>query len=309
MSDAPGRTERKRQRRQERGQARAQAAATVAAAGPRYPLLLLGIAIAGAALSLWLAIVHASLAELPFCGVGSGCDIVQSSRWAELLGIPLAVLGIGMYGVLGACAWRLRRHADAWPLAWLTAFLGTVASLYYQVAVQIDLDAYCAWCLASLALIVAALVAATLARPAALSDWRWGRWLAGCGAGALLLAGALQLHYSGVLEPRDGRGEPYLEALAQHLTRSGAQFYGAYWCPHCQDQKRLFGAAAERLPYIECNPRSRGQLAPQCSRAGITGFPTWIIDGRRYPQTLRPAQLARYSAFRWDGPIPESVRD
>ena len=52
-------------------------------------------------------------------------------------------------------------------------------------------------------------------------------------------------------------------ALAEHLTNEGAVFYGAEWCSHCQEQKRLFGASASRLPYIECSPSGRN--APQSS--------------------------------------------
>ena len=30
-------------------------------------------------------------------------------------------------------------------------------------------------------------------------------------------------------------------ALTQHLKQVGAKMYGAFWCPHCQEQKQLFG--------------------------------------------------------------------
>ncbi len=32
--------------------------------------------------------------------------------------------------------------------------------------------------------------------------------------------------------------------LAQHLKQTEAKFYGAFWCPHCHDQKQLFGQEA-----------------------------------------------------------------
>ena len=59
-------------------------------------------------------------------------------------------------------------------------------------------------------------------------------------------------------------------ALAEHLAEEGALFYGASWCPHCQEQKRLFGASASRLPYIECSPAGRNTpQAPSCNSAGV----------------------------------------
>jgi len=66
-----------------------------------------------------------------------------------------------------------------------------------------------------------------------------------------------------------------LDTFATCVKDSGAEFYGAFWCPHCQNQKALFGSSAKLLPYIECStPDSQGML-PVCKEAGITGFPTW----------------------------------
>jgi hypothetical protein len=56
-------------------------------------------------------------------------------------------------------------------------------------------------------------------------------------------------------------------ALAQHLLASGAKFYGAYWCSHCQKQKSLFGAtAAANLPNV---PQMVKILNDNCVRTRI----------------------------------------
>ena len=45
-------------------------------------------------------------------------------------------------------------------------------------------------------------------------------------------------------------------ALANHLKSRGSVMYGAYWCPHCQHQKELFGKEAWALiDYVECSPK------------------------------------------------------
>ncbi len=71
------------------------------------------------------------------------------------------------------------------------------------------------------------------------------------------------------------------DSFAQCLTDAGAKFYGAYWCPHCQAQKKLFSNST-KLPYVECStPNGQGQL-PICIDAKITGYPTWeFADGSR----------------------------
>lgn len=71
-----------------------------------------------------------------------------------------------------------------------------------------------------------------------------------------------------------------LDQFAQCLNDSGAKFYGAFWCPHCAAQKKLFGNSVTKLPYIECsNPD--GQTQTQiCKDKEIKGYPTWIFaDG------------------------------
>ena len=52
--------------------------------------------------------------------------------------------------------------------------------------------------------------------------------------------------------------------------------YGAYWCPHCADQKALFSASFEYVPYIECGIQGDTTKIQQvCTDAGIKHFPTW----------------------------------
>lgn len=83
------------------------------------------------------------------------------------------------------------------------------------------------------------------------------------------------------------------DGLAQCLTDSGAKFYGAFWCPHCQTQKALFGKSAKLLPYVECSQADgKGQLQV-CIDEKIEGYPTWqFADGTRVSGEQTFAQLA-----------------
>ena len=83
------------------------------------------------------------------------------------------------------------------------------------------------------------------------------------------------------------------DGLAQCITDSGAQFYGAFWCPHCQAQKAMFGKSAKLLPYIECSqPDGKGQLQV-CIDQNIEGYPTWVFaDGSRKSGEHSFAELA-----------------
>lgn len=79
----------------------------------------------------------------------------------------------------------------------------------------------------------------------------------------------------------EGKKPGQYDALAQCLTKNNAKFYGAWWCSHCQAQKRAFGKSASYLPYIECQTQQSKQKQI-CIDAEIKGFPTWVFaDGSR----------------------------
>lgn len=68
-----------------------------------------------------------------------------------------------------------------------------------------------------------------------------------------------------------------VQAFAECLAQKGTMMYGAYWCPHCEAQKKLFGDAFKSVPYVECT-----QKADECNAKGVTGYPTWIFaDGSK----------------------------
>jgi hypothetical protein len=73
-----------------------------------------------------------------------------------------------------------------------------------------------------------------------------------------------------------------LDAFAQCLTQKGVTFYGAFWCPHCQRTKAMFGGASEYLPYVECSTPDGQSQDAVCNKAGVVEYPTWQFpDGSR----------------------------
>ncbi len=73
-----------------------------------------------------------------------------------------------------------------------------------------------------------------------------------------------------------------LTSFAMCLKSSGTIMYGAFWCPHCAATKKMFGAAAEDLPYHECSTPDGNSQLPDCTAKGVKGYPTWVFpDGTR----------------------------
>jgi len=70
-----------------------------------------------------------------------------------------------------------------------------------------------------------------------------------------------------------------LDAFNQCLKDKGATFYGAYWCPHCQNQKKALGES-KNMPYVECSTPTGAAQTQICKDKKIEGYPTWIFaDG------------------------------
>lgn len=87
-------------------------------------------------------------------------------------------------------------------------------------------------------------------------------------------------------------GSGKLDSFARCLKDKGAVFYGAFWCPHCQRTKQMFGSSAHLLPYVECSTPDGQKQTQECTDKGVTGYPTWIfadgskLEGERTLQEL-----------------------
>jgi glutaredoxin len=86
------------------------------------------------------------------------------------------------------------------------------------------------------------------------------------------------------------------QTLAQCLTKKGVIMYGAYWCPHCADQKKLFGDNFKLIKYQECDAKGENGSPAKCAAAKIEGYPTWIFpDQSRLEGQQTLQELAKKS--------------
>src|SRR3989344_2783361 len=84
--------------------------------------------------------------------------------------------------------------------------------------------------------------------------------------------------------------------FATCLTDKGVTMYGAFWCSHCQNQKKMFGSAFSEVNYVECSlPSGKGQTQV-CIDKGISGYPTWELgNGTRLEGEVSLAMLSKSS--------------
>jgi uncharacterized membrane protein len=117
-------------------------------------LAVLGIGIAG-----YLVYVHYADID-PVCNIAHGCHKVQTSDYAKLAGIPVALLGlIGYVVLLGALL--APQGETARMVAALTALVGFGFSLYLTYRELFTIDAICQWCVGSAILMTGLAVVCT----------------------------------------------------------------------------------------------------------------------------------------------------
>jgi hypothetical protein len=106
-----------------------------------------------------------------------------------------------------------------------------------------------------------------------------------------------------ISEPANNNVEPEVEVLesteaellAKCLTEKGFQFFGSSSCGWCNQEKTLFGDAAQYLPYVECVGED-GYMTQACQDANIESFPTWMTpDGTLVPGYKTAEELYQLS--------------
>jgi hypothetical protein len=80
------------------------------------------------------------------------------------------------------------------------------------------------------------------------------------------------------------------DGFAKCLATKQARMYGLYWCPHCADQKAMFGRAFQYVPYVECAIKGSRDLAPACAAAGVKLFPAWQFGTNKPVEGVFPLQ-------------------
>jgi uncharacterized membrane protein/glutaredoxin len=269
-----------------------------------------------------------------------GCNDVLSSPWATVFGQPLALFGFLAYtGMLIFALAPLalkpgdnnnRKQIENWT--WWLLLVGAIAmsifSSYLMYLLAFEIRAVCLYCIASALFSLSFLVLTIIGH-----TWEdIGQiFFTAIIVGMITLIGTLAI-FNNVNPPIDtgsstpGQPEKILPfqpkenpnpafgwkitttsgeaeiALAKHLAQIGAKEYVAYWCPHCHDQKLLFGQEAykiieENSVKVECAQDGLKAQPDLCKAAKIEGFPSWIINGKTYSGVQNLEELAKVSNY------------
>jgi hypothetical protein len=86
--------------------------------------------------------------------------------------------------------------------------------------------------------------------------------------------------------------------------------YGAYWCPHCTEQKELFEDSFQYINYVECDPKGENAQPEVCIEKDIKRYPTWIYsDGRRWEKVMTFEELGEITSCTLPSDAPAEEDD
>jgi uncharacterized membrane protein/glutaredoxin len=272
------------------------------------------------------------IGKLSCPGGSGGCDKVLTSPWGSLFGQPLALFGFLAYGAIlllsllplipavqqwladrvaasvsGLGARRSGRTPDLfWHLGFLLSLAMAVFSLVLVGLMLFKIQAICAFCLLSACLSLSLLLLHGFGR-----EWEdrgqliFRTVLVALFVALLGLGWAAAVHRPAVLTEKGAPpailriSTPAKEALASHLTNTGVVLYAAYWCPHCHEQKELFGKkAVAKLTQVECAADGKNSQVALCESKKIEGFPSWEINGKIESGVKTLNQLADLSGYK-----------
>lgn len=280
----------------------------------RSRFLIAAIATLGTVITAYLTFVKLAAGTL-VCPVNS-CDLVLSSPYASIFGLPLTLFGFFAYFSMLVFAVapllvnstennKLRSNLEQWT--GLLLFVGGTAMLvfssYLMYLLAFEIQAICIYCIASALFSASLFILAIIGR-----DWQdiGQLFFTGVIVTIIALVGTLGV-YANANNISAASQDDYATttesnvfqiALAQHLKKINAKMYGSFTCRHCQNQKHLFGKqAASQLNYIECHPKGKNARPDLCQAAKIQAFPTWEIKNKFYQGEQSLEELAELSGF------------
>ena len=264
------------------------------------------------------------IGELGCPGGFTGCDKVLNSTWGTIFqennfSIPLSFIGLISYlSILLMAIFPLipsikKQKNNISNFTWWGAFYISTSSFFFSLILIylmiFKIQAFCFFCFLSSLISLLLLLLSIFG-----GNWEDYGQLFFRGfllSVTVILAGliwsssvdpstkAISNNVQGMPPTVIAISSPEKIKLAEHLTKEGAVMYNAYWCPHCHDQKEMFGKeASEKLNLVECASDGFNNKRDLCEAKGITGFPSWEINGTIDSGVKSLKELAELSNYK-----------
>ncbi len=266
------------------------------------------------------------LTSLSCPGIKDSCETVLNSPWGTLFennqfSIPLSFAGFITYLLililtlflsLNLISPKEKLNKLIWWLIFLISCGSSIFSLLLINIMFFKIKAYCFFCILSAVLSISIFIISMIG---AKFESREPMILRGfIVALTVIISGLI---WSNNIDPSNATNissseqkvspvittssSPQKIKFAQFLRKNNIAMYSAYWCPHCHDQKQLFGKkAVKELTLIECAADGENTQYELCKTKEINGFPSWEINGEIYSGVRELNELAIMTGYQGD---------
>ncbi len=238
-------------------------------------------------------------------GTQNGCETVLNSPWGTLfsnnqINIPLSLAGFITYLSilvitiilsLNLISPKEKLNQFLWWLIFLISCASSTFSFLLINIMFLKIQAYCFFCILSAILSFSIFIISMIG---AKFESREPMIFRGFIVFLIVLIGGLV--WSTNVDPSNAidvssptenvspiittSSSPQKVKFAKFLRENNIVMYSVYWCSHCNDQKKLFGKeAVKELKIVECAIDGKENQYELCKRKGISGFPSWEING------------------------------
>ena len=256
-------------------------------------------------------------------GVNKGCEAVLNSPWGTLIkndqyDIPLSFAGLLTYSTillivlilsLKIISPKQKIYKSFWWLLYLISCGSSVFSILLISIMIIKIKSFCFFCLLSAILSFSIFILTIIGARFDNRETMFYRGLIIAFAvfiGGLIWSNQVDPTRANEINLSNEKVSPIITTVsskekinfAKFLTNNNIVMYSAYWCPHCNDQKQLFGQqAVEELIIVECAKDGKNNQYKLCQEKGIEGFPSWEIDNEIYSGTRSLRELAQMTNY------------
>ena len=259
-------------------------------------------------------------------GTQNGCETVLNSPWGTLfannqINIPLSLAGfityllILIFTVILSINLLSKKEKPNKFLWWLIFLISCASSTFSFLLINImffKIQAYCFFCILSAILSFSIFITSMIGAKFESREPMIFRGI--IVALSVLVSGII---WSTNVDPSNavdisspvGKVSPAITTsssnqkvkFAKFLSENNVLMFSAYWCPHCHDQKQLFGKeAVKELTVIECAKDGKNNQYEFCETKGIEGFPSWEINNEIYSGVKNLNELATMTGYEGD---------
>lgn len=228
------------------------------------------LAILGAGIMVYLTYIHYANTR-SFCDLSEtiSCDVVTTSIYSEIFGLPISILGLGYFGsaLLLTVFYRKKEY---FQVLFLLTFFVLIPSLYFSILEATVIGAWCVLCETSKLLMITILAISLQAMKqkfSVVARMAFPVLIAG-----VVAAGVTYFAQTGNVVKKD------YTIFVQSLNERGVVYYKSVKCNNCKRQEKLFGESIKKLNSVECHPDGENPQPELCLTKGIKKTPTFLIE-------------------------------